>query len=742
VEDSRKYPGKLVFGLDIGTRSIVGTVGYKNADRFYVVAQRSKEHETRAMLDGQIHDIPRVGATIATVKNELEAVIGDKLHDVCIAAAGRVLKTVTVHAEMNYETEKEITVEDIYELESKGIETAYAEHNKEYSGNLKFYCVGYSVVRYYMGGYIIGNLESHTAKEIGVDLIATFLPEDVVDGLNKAVGQAGLEVANMTLEPIAAISVAIPQNFRMLNIALVDVGAGTSDISITSGGSIIAYGMIPIAGDALTEVIANHCLVDFAAAEEIKRQMLTEDIIKYNDIIGLPQTISREELLNVVAPVLDNMTTQVADKIKELNGEKTVSAVFVVGGGGKIPTYTDYLAEKLGIQKERCVLRGEEVMGNIHFMEKDTKKDSLLVTPIGICLSFYEQNNGFVFVNFNGERVKLYDNGKMAVVDAAMQADYSNEDLFPKRGTPLVYTFEGKQRMHRGEPGEGAVIFVNDKPADLYTPVHANDYIQVNPSTAGAPAKMEIQQIPEYGSVLRVIVNDKKIDLPKYAMVNGQLQSGYYEIQQNDEISLCAFYTVKQITEFMDVVLKPEMNIYVNNKLADMDTPVYENFAVIWTLEELDLSDLTKYGMGGDTFENLPEAEEEDIEKMKENQKARADQAKEELQDLQQAFKELRTGEFNPDDEANAVTEDGAKSKDSVESNEPKLPVDITVMVNNLPVHLSGKAEYVFVDVFDKIDFDLSKPQGSSVAAILNGRDAQYMEKITAGDSIQIFWRK
>ena len=46
-----------VYGLDIGTRSIVGTVGYRQKDRFVVVAQQSIEHESRAMIDGQIHDI-------------------------------------------------------------------------------------------------------------------------------------------------------------------------------------------------------------------------------------------------------------------------------------------------------------------------------------------------------------------------------------------------------------------------------------------------------------------------------------------------------------------------------------------------------------------------------------------------------------------------------------------------------------------------------------------------------------
>ena len=67
----------------------------------------------------------------------------------------------------------------------------------------------------------------------------------------------------MTLEPIAAINVAIPENYRMLNIALVDVGAGTSDISITRDGSIIAYGMIPHAGDELT---AHICTVHSSSA--------------------------------------------------------------------------------------------------------------------------------------------------------------------------------------------------------------------------------------------------------------------------------------------------------------------------------------------------------------------------------------------------------------------------------------------------------------------------------------------
>ena len=209
---------RLVFGLDIGTRSIVGTVGYKEGDKFVVVAQRSVEHQTRAMLDGQIHDVARVGNTILIVKSMLESVLGFELKDVCIAAAGRVLKTVDTHVEHEFEEEKVVVPEDVMSLVSKGVEQSYDDFNKEYedlNNKERFYCVGYSVVRYFLNGNQITNLLDHKAKTISTDLIATFLPDDVVDGLYRAVEIAGLNVVNLTLEPIAAMQVAIPEKFRM-----------------------------------------------------------------------------------------------------------------------------------------------------------------------------------------------------------------------------------------------------------------------------------------------------------------------------------------------------------------------------------------------------------------------------------------------------------------------------------------------------------------------------------------------
>ena len=842
--DSKQH--KLIYGLDIGTRSIVGTVGYMEKDHFVVVAQKVREHETRAMLDGQIHDIGAVGEMIRDVTDELEKELDITLSQVCIAAAGRVLQTVTTSVEIDLEGEKLITKEDIFALDSYGIEKAYEEFQKENELDMKFYCVGYTVMHYYMNHYPMSNLENHKAKIIAADLIATFLPDDVVDGLYKAVELAGLEVANLTLEPIAAMAVAIPQMYRMLNIALIDVGAGTSDISITKDGSIVAYGMLPVAGDCLTEDIARHCLVDFTTAEMIKRGIEHSDTVEYKDIMGLPQTISKEEVLSVCSDNLTEMAEQAADKIMELNGDKPVSAVFVVGGGGKIEGYTQLVADRLGIARERCALRGEEVMQKIDFLPGDIKKDSMLVTPVGICLNYYEQSNNFVFVTLNGERVKLYDNNKLAVVDAAIQAEIPNDALFPKRGESLTFTFNGKQKVIRGERGESAVILLNGEPADIHTPIRGNDRIEIKESTAGAAAVMELGKLAEYNQEIHITVNGQNITLPKFASANGELQSAFYQIREGDEIELLNYYTVQQVTEVMDVLLDPAMQILINHEPADMDSKVYDNFTLEWKLAEektaetkepeqeagtaveavvkteagsdpvkpaetvpadaggekqeqagrQDVQESRKTSRpGGSMLEKarqsaqqiadapITEEVEEELKQMRANAAAERIAAfataynsgqgmpqavqtpqREQLKPVQPPVQQAAQGQPSPEPIQVQQAAQGQPSLEPVQMATQTAPTPVqtaqppeqqtvqvqpsadaitavTVTVNGEKLTLTGKKDYIYVDVFDQIDFDLSKPKGKTVETLINGRKAQYVEPLKTGDVLDIFWK-
>lgn len=740
--------GQLVFGLDIGTRSIVGTVGYLNGGKFHVMAQRSKEHETRAMLDGQIHDIGKVGETIAFVKSQLEEDLNRTLTDVCIAAAGRVLRTVTTSVEHKFDSDKEVTEEDINALSTKGVEKAYEEFQGNNDTDMKFYCVGYTPMRYYMNGYPMGNLEGHKASTIGLDLIATFLPDDVVDGLYKAVELAGLRVANLTLEPIAAIQVAIPEKFRMLNMALVDVGAGTSDISITKDGTITAYGMIPVAGDSLTDIIVQHCLVDFETAEQIKRKSGSQETIEYQDIMGLPQTITAKEVADILHEAVEKMTHLVADCIKELNGDKAVSAVFVVGGGGMIPGYTQQLAAELDIVKERVAIRGQEVMQNIVFELENARKDSMMVTPIGICLSYYEQSNNFIFVEFNGERMKLYDNGKLSVADAAMQAQFPNDDLFPKRGQALTFTVNGKARMVRGLQGEASVIMVNGETADIYTKVHNGDRIEVISSTMGEPAKQELGKLTEMSDRLHVYVNGRKIDLPKTASVNGKLENEFYQIHENDDILVRNYYTVTEVAEFLDMPLGG--NIRVNDIVAKPDTRVYENFTVSWSEEadpeEESVQEQPVVAEPEEAVQEEPavvEPEEETAQKEPAVVEPEVKAGQEEpVQTEKEQTVETEVKAAEQPEQKEEALEQQTQVEEQPEAEPPKIPITITVVANGQKITMSGKTEYVYVDIFDYIKFNLQDSRGRGIVTQLNGRAAGYMETLKDGDIISVYWKE
>lgn len=689
-----------VFGLDIGTRNIVGTVGYLTGDdEFNVVAQCVRQHETRAMLDGQIHDIGRVARTISAVKEELEEQIGEPLSDVCIAAAGRVLKTVTTHVEYEYAEETVVSAEDIHTLNLLGIESAQDKLKEQNDTRYKFYCVGYSVMKYYLNDDLFISIEGHKANKIGEDVIVTFLPEDVVDGLYSAVGQAGLTVANMTLEPIAAINVAIPENYRMLNIALVDVGAGTSDISITREGSIIAYGMIPYAGDELTELIVQHFLVDFKTAEAMKLASTTDREVTYEDIMSISHTIPADEIWELVQPTVEKITTEVAAKIKELNGDKTVSACFVVGGGGKIHGFTEALAGKLDLPAERVALRGEEVLKEVNFEQEDIKKDPLLVTPIGICLNYYEQKNNFIMVRFNGERLKLYDNNRLTIVDAALQAGFPNDQLFPKRGTPINFTVNGAARIARGEAGEPAIVTLNGEPANINTPLVPNCEITIEPSTAGEDAVYTVGQLEEYHeSSISVIVNGKVIVCPKFVQVNGSLEPASYEIKEGDEIETRNYYTVGQVAEFMDVEVDHDHDILVNNRVADFETLVYDNFSIDWTV--------LSFGVAPEN-ENRYNA---------------------------------TVGTATP--EPGDATDDQAATMQQEQPESTDNQANIVVTVNGEAVELMGKESYIFVDIFDRITFDLTAGRGRAIATLINGEEAEFSQPLHDGDRIDLYWKE
>ena len=127
---------------------------------------------------------------------------------------------------------------------------------------------------------VLLDVSRSSPQHLEAAVVATFLPSEVVDSLYAVMQKAGLEVASMTLEPIAALNAAIPADLRLLNLALVDIGAGTSDIAVCRDGSVVGYTMATVAGDEITEALMRACLVDFPTAERSEERRVGKECLR------------------------------------------------------------------------------------------------------------------------------------------------------------------------------------------------------------------------------------------------------------------------------------------------------------------------------------------------------------------------------------------------------------------------------------------------------------------------------
>lgn len=512
-----------IFALDIGTRTVIGLVVAVNNGSIKVLHQAMVEHQSRAMLDGQIHDIPRVAAAVHKVKAELEKKLKFPLSKVAIAAAGRSLKTIQCKVEQELPEDNEIDIMTVNSLELTGVQRAQnLLEQEELLGGEKFYCVGHSVVGYYLNDYPIANLEGHRGKRIAVDILATFLPASVVNSLYAVLARVKLEPSFITLEPIAACEVVIPEQLRLLNLALVDVGAGTSDIAITRDGTIKAYGMVPTAGDEITEVLVESLMVDFMAAEQIKRSLCLAGDIKYKDVLGMELTVQAANIIDLITPAVEKLAGEITTNIIELNGGTSPRSVFCVGGGAQVPKLVSCLAGKLGLPPERVALRNRT---NINFLDYGKKKELSGpegVTVVGIAaLAAKKAGQNFISITVNQHPFTLFNTQKLTVLNALALLEFSPRDLLASNGRDIRFTINGKSKTVYGELGKPARITVNGKPASLQTQIRDGDVIQVERAVKGRDAVAMVMEV-----VADHLTEDEftKIedDFRKYCLLNGK----------------------------------------------------------------------------------------------------------------------------------------------------------------------------------------------------------------------------
>ncbi|ABR31751.1 cell division protein FtsA [Thermosipho melanesiensis] len=533
----------MIFALDVGTRKIAGILATFENEKIVVHDIVIKEHEHRAMLDGQIHDVEKVARVVKKVKEELEERNNLTLDKVAVALAGRFLTTAIGNYEEDISHVSEIDEELITRLELSAVDDAVQKIGTE-----NMYCVGYSVISYELDGNWLKKIKGLKGKNAKVEVVTAFLPVQVVDAMVSVLRKVNLTMTHMTLEPIAAINVTVPEDLRILNIALVDVGAGTSDIAISKEGTIIAYGMVPLAGDEITDSITKTLLVDFITAENLKRWLnKNEEKIVFRNILDKEKEVTREELLKIIAPVLENITTKISEEILTLNGEKP-QVVMVVGGGAKVPGFVEKLAEKLDVEMDNISLKNAK---NLSIVDNTgIIFGSEFVTPLGIAYTALTRS-GTIFeqVFVNDEPVQLVGfSGGHTLSEVLLQCGYSMSDLLGKPTESIVLEVNGKMKILKGELPKPAPIYINGKRATLRDKVKHGDRIVI-----GQPSQRNEKVYALYDIVQPIVLDfgDKKENYLPPVILNGDVVRENSVLKDGDKIEYNPVF-VKNIREELE----------------------------------------------------------------------------------------------------------------------------------------------------------------------------------------------
>ena len=501
----------LIFALDIGTRSIIGVAGRVVDERFQVLAIEKEEHGKRAMLDGQIEDIAQVAKVARRVTDRMEQKLDCTLERVCVAAAGRALRTEQGSCTIEFPEVARVTNDAIGRLESGAVADAEARLGQSQEGERRFYLVGYTVAGYQLDRYPMSTLRGHNGQVLEATVVATFLPREVVESLYAVMEASGLEVASLTLEPIAALNAAIPADLRLLNLVLADIGAGTSDIAVCRDGTVVGYTMATIAGDEITEELMRRFLVPFSTAERMKTQM-EEESVTYRDVLGLEQTISGELVRETVRQPAQALAREIAQRVVSLNGGAP-SALFLAGGGSKLEGLRELMAESLDMDENRVALAGNNYEITA-FSDNYELNDPELATPLGIAVS---AGLGLISDSYrimlNGKPAKLFRSGALTVLELLMMNGYSTVDLLGRTGKNLSVTIDGQRMLFRGEPAVPCILKLNGTEAAPSAVVYAGDSIEFTPAISGAPARRTLKDLLGADFTGGVTVNGRLVDL-------------------------------------------------------------------------------------------------------------------------------------------------------------------------------------------------------------------------------------
>ncbi len=327
-----KDPKNLIVGLDIGTSKIVCIVAEVSEEgRLEVIGMGS--HPSRGLRRGVVVNIESTVNAIQRALEEAELMADCKIREVYTGIAGSHIRSFNSHGMVAIK-DKEIGQLDV----DRVVETARAvnipmDQQILHTIPQEFVVDGQEDVRDPLG-------MSAIRLEVKVHIVTGAV--SAAQNIIKCVRRCGLEVADLVLQPLASAMAVLTEDEKELGVCLVDIGGGTTDIAVFTGGAIRHTAVIAVAGDQVNNDIAVALRTPPKDAEDLKlrhgcalRQLA--DAREMIDVPGIgdrpPRTLSRQTLAEFIEPRMEELYSLVQAELRRSGFEELLSSGIVITGG-------------------------------------------------------------------------------------------------------------------------------------------------------------------------------------------------------------------------------------------------------------------------------------------------------------------------------------------------------------------------------------------------------------------------
>ena len=322
----------LLVALDIGTSKIIAIVAEINDDGGIEVLGLG-QHPSKGLKKGVVVNIESTVNGIQRALEEAELMADCKIRDVLTGIAGSHIKSFNSHGMVAIK-DKEVSQFDV----DRVIETARAVNIP----------MDQQILHILTQEFIIDGQED-VREPVGMSGVRLEVKVHIVTGavsaaqnIMKCVRRCGLEVRDLVLQPLASAIAVLSQDEKDLGVCLVDIGGGTADIAVFTGGSIRHTAVIPIAGDQITNDIAMALRTPTKDAEDIKiaHGCALRQMASVNDVIEVPgvgdrepRQLSRQTLAEVIEPRVEELYSLIQRELRASGFEELLSSGIVLTGG-------------------------------------------------------------------------------------------------------------------------------------------------------------------------------------------------------------------------------------------------------------------------------------------------------------------------------------------------------------------------------------------------------------------------